>query len=332
MTPHTKTLRRILHEVYIPAAAAPDPDPIFIVGERGTGKDLVARYIHAYSARRDHPLIVVNCAEVTDELAASRFFGHKRGAFTGAVGDELGLFRAAHRGVLFLDEVGELTLRAQGTLLRVLENRTVMPVGQTNEIRVDVQVLLASNRDLEKALAERSIKADFLDRIRTQTIALQPLRERPWEIPALAQHYIAHHERRTLKKTQGFTQQALRLLVSYGWPGNVRELARVCSLLVTQARPGSHVDEALLVRCYPEIAAASPVGKTVLLDDLPMREAVRSFKRELFLARLERHNWDVEAARESMGLPKTTFRRYVSGLGITAPERATARKPILDEA
>src|SRR5262249_1445575 len=156
---------------------------------------------------------VVNCAEITDELAAARFFGHKKGAFTGAVADEPGFFRAAHGGVLFLDEVAELTLRAQATLLRVLENRMVVPVGQTKEIPVDVQVLLASNRDFEAAVAEGTIRPDFLDRFKTQALRLESLRERPWDIPALARHFLSHHERRTRKKTLGFTQPALRLLV-----------------------------------------------------------------------------------------------------------------------
>jgi len=322
----------VLHETYIPAAEAPDPDPVLILGEKGTGKDLVARYLHAYSARRQRPFVPVNCAEISDELAAARFFGHKRGAFTGALRDEPGLFRAAHRGVLFLDEIAELSPRAQGTLLRVLENRTVVPVGDTREVRVDVQVLLATNRDLEPAVAEGTIKADFLDRFKTQTLVLEPLRERPWDIAALAAHFLAHHERRTRKKTLGFTQTAVRALVSYGWPGNVRELARVCSLLVTHARPSARIDEALLAGCYPELtkATANPRAAPVLWDDVPMREAVRAFKRELILSRLERHNWDVRAVRESMRLPKTTFHRYAAGLGITAPS-PEARKRWTEE-
>jgi DNA-binding NtrC family response regulator len=317
---HTRTLRRLLHETYIPAAEAPDPDPLLILGEKGTGKDLVARYIHAWSARRDRPFVAVSGAEITDEMAAARLFGHKKGAFTGAVADEPGLFRAAHRGVLFLDEVGELSLRVQGTLLRVLENRTVVPVGETREVRVDVQVVLASNRDLERAAAEGLIKPDFLDRITTNVIQLQPLRERPWDVPALAQHFLAHHERRLRKKTLGPTADALRALVSYAWPGNVRELARVCSLLLTHARPGVPLDRDLVARCYPAAVTGgrNPRAAPVLGEDVPLREAVRAFERELILSRLERHAGDTRAARLSLGLPKTTFHRYLAALGITA--------------
>jgi DNA-binding NtrC family response regulator len=321
---HTQALRRELHETYIPAAEAPDPDPVLILGEKGTGKDLVARYLHAYGGRRDRPFVAVNCADLTDEMAAARFFGHKKGAFTGAATDEPGFFRAAHRGFLFLDEIGELSLRAQGTLLRVLENRTVVPVGETREIKVDVQVVLATNRDPERAVQEGAIKADLFDRFRTQAIRVLPLRERPWDVPALAQHFIAHHERRTRKKTLGLTPAALRAMVSYTWPGNVRELARVASLFVTRARPGERLDEELVARCYPDLLNRTPNPKAapLLWEDVPMRTALRAFERELILSRLERYDWNVRSARESLGLPKSTFHRYAAELGIVSPREA----------
>jgi DNA-binding NtrC family response regulator len=320
---HSQALRRLLHETYIPATQAPDPDPILILGEKGTGKDLVARYLYAYSARRSKPFLAVNCAEITDELAASRFFGHKRGSFTGAITDEPGLFRAADGGVLFLDEIAELSPRSQGTLLRVLENRTVVRVGDTRETHVDVQVVLATNRDLEAAVRDGSIKADFLDRFKTQAIRLEPLRARPWDIPALLQHFLSHHERRMRKKTLGFDPEALRALSSYSWPGNVRELARVCSLLVMHARPMARIDQALLSRCYPDAVttARNPHAGPLIFEDVPMREALRAFKRELILSRLERHDWDLRATRESLGLPKTTLRRYTERLGLKRPKR-----------
>jgi len=315
---HMQALRRQLHSTYIPAAGAPDPDPLLILGEKGTGKDLVARYLHAYSARRDRPFVAVNCAEITDELAAARFFGHRRGSFTGAMADAPGFFRAAQGGVLFLDEIAELSLRAQGTLLRVLENRTIVPVGDTRETRVDVQVVLATNRDPDRLVADGGLKADLYDRFRTQALRLQPLRERPWDMPALVRHFVAHHERRTRKKTLGVAPDAVRALVAYAWPGNVRELDRVCSLLITHAEPNAVLDRALLVRCYPDVVGAAPNPKvgTVLWEDSPMRDAVRAFERELILSRLERHNWNVRAARESLRLPKTTFHRYAVELGL----------------
>jgi two-component system nitrogen regulation response regulator NtrX len=321
---HTQALRRTLHEAYIPAAGAPEPDPLLILGEKGTGKDLVVRYLHAYSTRRDRPLVIVNCGELTDDLTAARFFGHKKGAFTGALSDEAGLFRAADRGVLFLDEIAELSLRGQATLLRVLENHTVVPVGDTREIHVDVQVVLATNRDLQQAIADGSLKGDFFDRFRTQVIHLQPLRERPWDIPALVQHFLAYHERRTRKKTLGLALDAHRAMASYAWPGNVREVARVCSLLVTHAKPGQRLDRDFLAVCYPDIVRGAPNPKagSQIWEDLPIREAVQAFRREFILCRLERHNWDLRAVREGLRLPKTTLRRYMRELGVQPPPNA----------
>ena len=315
---HTQALRRELHEIYIPALDAESPEPILILGERGTGKDLVARYLHAYSSRRNRPLVVVNCAEITDELAASRFFGHRKGSFTGAVSDEPGFFRAADRGVLFLDEVAELSLRAQAHLLRILENHRVTPVGQTREIPVDVAVVLATNRDLNEAVREKAMRADFYDRFRALTVRILPLRERPWDIPLLLEHFRRHHENKHRKRTLGFTQEALRALVSHAWPGNVREVSRVCSLFVIHARPGAQIDRGLIERCYPEALRGEPnaLAGPLLWEGVSMAEAARTFKRELILARLERHGGNVRAARESLGLTKTTFHRTMKSLGI----------------
>jgi DNA-binding NtrC family response regulator len=317
---HIQALRRALHETYIPSLDAENPEPILILGERGTGKDLVARYLHAYSSRRRKPLVVVNCAEITDELAASRFFGHKRGSFTGALTDEPGFFRAAHGGVLFLDEVAELSPRAQAHLLRVLENHTVVPVGQTRETRVDVAVVLATNHDLEEAVRKGSLRADFYDRFRTLKISLLPLRERPWDIPLLLDHFRRHHERKQRKPTLGFTREVLRALVAYSWPGNVRELARACSLFVIHAKPGAWIDLQLIDVCLPDLRSTDPNPKAgpLLGESVSMHDALRDFQRELILSRLELHAGSVKAARESLGLTKTTFHRYMKSLGISA--------------
>ncbi|HYU30574.1 MAG TPA: sigma-54-dependent Fis family transcriptional regulator [Thermoanaerobaculia bacterium] len=317
---HTQALRRVLHETYIPALEVEHPEPVLILGERGTGKDLIARYLHAFSARHKRPLVVVNCAEITDELAASRFFGHKKGSFTGAITDEPGFFRAANGGVLFLDEVAELSPRAQAHLLRVLESHTVTPVGETREIPVDVAVLLATNRDLEEAVRTHALRDDFHDRFRTLKIRLLPLRERPWDIPILLEHFRRHHERKHKKRTLGFTPEALRALASSAWPGNVRDLARACAVLVIHAQPGASIDLALLQQHLPEILQESPNPKAgpLLWSDLSFRDAVRQFERELILARLEHHGGSVKATRESLGLSKATFHRYMKRLGISA--------------
>ncbi len=330
----TQALRQELHDIHIPAASAPDPDPILILGEKGTGKDLVARYIYSYSLRRNKPYVAVNCAEITDELATARFFGHKKGSFTGSLANEPGLFRAADHGVLFLDEIGDLSLKAQGTLLRVLENRTVVPLGETREQRIDVQVILGTNCDPERAVAEGRMRPDLLDRFRTQAIRLAPLRERPWDIPALVRHFIAYNEKRTQKTILSLHADVLKMMVGYSWPGNVRELARVCSLLITHVKSGSPIDTALFTRLIPYIARQewNPKAGAMLVGDIPMREALETFGRELILARLRQHNWNIKSARESLGLPKTTFHRYTRALGIAGTLREEAANLDLSQA
>ena len=315
---HTAALRRALHETFIPALEVENPEPVLVLGERGTGKDLIARYLHAYGSRHKRPLVVVNCAEITDELAASRFFGHKRGSFTGALTDEPGFFRAADGGVLFLDEVAELSPRAQAHLLRVLESHTVTPVGQTREVKVNVAVVLATNRELDQAVRDGALRADFYDRFRTLAVRLLPLRERPWDIPPLLEHYRRHHERKHRKPTLGFTREAFRVLVSHGWPGNVRDLARACSLFVIYARPGAWIDRELIESCLPEVLRGTPNPKAgpLLSEGVSMNEALEAFERELILSRLEQHAGNVRAARESLGLTKTTFHRTMKRLGI----------------
>lgn len=314
----TEALRQHLHEIYIPAAGAPDPEPILILGDKGTGKDLVARYIYACSTRQDHPYIAVNCAEITDELAAARFFGHKKGSFTGSLANEPGFFRAADRGVLFLDEIGDLSLRSQSTLLRVLENRTIVPLGETKETKVDVQVILATNCDPERAVAEGRIRQDLLDRFKTQQIRLVPLRERPSDIPPLVRHFLLHHQRRMRKKILGMHPDVLKTMVGYSWPGNVREVARVCSLLIAHARPGELIDTDKFAKLVPYIMneELNPKASALLVGNIPLRDALEAFERELILSRLRQNSWNIRSARESLGLPKTTFHRYTRSLGI----------------
>lgn len=328
----SQNLRRELHQIYIPACGVRDPDPVLILGEKGTGKDLIARYINAYSARRNKPFIAVNCAEITDELASSRFFGHRKGSFTGSVANEPGFFRAADGGVLFLDEIAELSLRAQGTLLRVLENRTIVPLGETKESRVDVQVILATNRDPDRAVAEGILRADLCDRIRIQAIRLQPLRERPSDIPLLVSHFVAYHAERMGKTVMGIDPEALKAMVGYSWPGNVRELARVCSLLVAHTPTNSSIALSLLARQLPDVVNAewNPKAGALLLGNISMREALRVFEREMILSRLRQFGWDVRATRKSLGLPKTTFHRHLRELKLTSAPTGPIRRP--DEA
>jgi DNA-binding NtrC family response regulator len=187
-------------------------------------------------------------------------------------------------------------------------------------MRINVAVILATNQDLDEAVRARKLRADFHDRFRSLTIPLLPLRERPWDIPLLLDHFRRHHERKQRKRMLGFTKEALRSLVGYSWPGNVRELSRACSLFVIHARPGAWIDPALLDACLPDIRRKDPNPKAgpLLGEGVTMRDAVHAFERELILSRLELHGGSVKAARESLGLPKVTFHRYMKRLGISA--------------
>lgn len=316
--PATLALKRELLQSHIPAASAPHPYPLLILGEKGTGKELVARFIHAYSERRRGAFVAINCAELTDEMAAARFFGHVRGSFTGALRDEPGLFRSADKGVLFLDEIGHLTRRAQAVLLGVLENHLVQPVGGTRHVSVDVMLVLATNREVEDPeVRETMFLEDFYDRIAPRAIQLAPLRTRAWDILPLAEHFRESHEKRMRKRTLGFAPDALRALASYAWPGNVRELSRVCDLLVSVTKAGERIDRAFLVKHYPKIAKEMATGQNAAID-LPLREATRAFQKQLILTRLEAFDGDVTQARHSLQLPWTTMKRYLRTLRIDA--------------
>jgi DNA-binding NtrC family response regulator len=215
--------------------AAQSPAKVMITGETGVGKDLVARYIHTQSNRRQAPFVAVNCAGLTETLLESELFGHVKGSFTGAYRDKRGKLQLAHRGTLFLDEVGEMSLRMQALLLRFLENGEIQAVGADHsEARVDVRVVVATNRNLHDMVAARAFREDLLHRLNVIHIHVPPLRERPEDVQALLKHFLARAGRELT-----FTDEALRAFVRYRWPGNVRELLNVVEQLVWLSTTGT---------------------------------------------------------------------------------------------
>ena len=214
-------MREIAEQI---ARVAPTPTTVLIRGESGTGKELVARAIHRSSNLRDKPLITVNCTALTPTLMESELFGHKRGAFTGAVTDKAGLFEKADGGTIFLDEVGDMPLEMQGKLLRVLQAGETKPVGDVVTRKVRVRVIAATNRDLEKALGTGEFRPDLFYRFNTFTITLPPLRERIEDIPILAYHFLRKAEAKVNKKVDRVAPEALDMMKRYAWPGNLREL------------------------------------------------------------------------------------------------------------
>ncbi len=209
---------------------------VLIQGESGTGKELLARAIHRASSRARHPFIGVNCSAIPEQLLESELFGHARGSFTGATRDHAGLFRAAHKGILFLDEIGDMPSALQAKLLRTLQSAEVRPVGSTDSVAVDVRVISATHRNLEQAVAEQEFREDLYYRLNVVMLEMPPLRERREDIPLLANRFLTEQTQHSRKRIRGFTTEAMETLVSAAWPGNVRQLRNVveqCVVLST---------------------------------------------------------------------------------------------------
>ena len=209
---------------------------VLIVGDTGTGKELVARAIHSQSHRRDKPFVAVSCAALPESLLESELFGHERGAFTGAVAQRKGRFELAHRGTLFLDEIGEISANMQVHLLRVLEEKQITRVGGTEPVKVDTRLVSATNKDLKMAVKEGRFREDLYYRLNVVTIELPPLRERREDIPLLAQHFLAKFAVENQKEVSAFSPEAMDFIMNYHWPGNVRELENAIERAVILAK------------------------------------------------------------------------------------------------
>ena len=275
---------------------------VLIEGETGTGKELVARAVHSSSRRSKGPFVAVNCAALTDTLAASQLFGHKKGSFTGAVSDERGFFGAADGGTLFLDEIGDIPLDVQVNLLRVLEERTVTRVGETHPRKVDVRIVAASHRNLPDEVSAGRFRADLLYRIRVARIDLPALRERSGDIPILVQSFLSKFCTRIGKEVSGVSTGAMRALIDYAWPGNVRELRNAVEYAVIRC-PGTVIQPSELP---PEIRTAAT----------PTPSITGSTTRERLLAALNHTNGNRKAAAELLGISRATLYRRLAESGI----------------
>jgi DNA-binding NtrC family response regulator len=247
---------------------APTDSTVLITGESGTGKEVIARYIHDLSARTDHSFLSINCGALPESLLESELFGHVKGSFTGAVKDKMGLFAAANSGTFFLDEIGETTPSTQVKLLRVLQQREVIPVGATEAQSVNTRVLAATNRDLEDEIKRGAFRADLFYRLNVIAVHLPPLRHRTEDIPLLAESFLARSAQARREAPKALGEETLDALMAYGWPGNVRELENALerAVILTQGdtiRPDALPERVTARRAEPLVSERTPVTPTL---------------------------------------------------------------------
>jgi formate hydrogenlyase transcriptional activator len=293
--------KRVLDEV---ATVAPTDASVLILGETGTGKELIARAIHDLSTRRDRTFVKLNCAAIPTGLVESELFGHEKGAFTGAIAQKVGRFELANKGTLFLDEVGDIPLELQSKLLRALQEREFERLGGTRTIHVDVRLVAATNRDLARMMVERQFRTDLYYRLNVFPISVPPLRERASDIPKLVRYFTQKYARRLNKHIASISQETMEVLIRYAWPGNVRELENLIERAVILTR-GSTLD---IPRS--DIQSVAEMPGTLTLEDA---------ERDHIRRALEQSDWVVggrDGAAVRLGMKRTTLQSKMKKLGI----------------
>ena len=292
---------------------APSSSRVLILGESGTGKELVARAIHEKSRRRSGPFVTVNCAAVPSELIESELFGHERGAFTGASKARSGKFERADGGTLLLDEVGDMPLPMQAKLLRVLEEGEFERVGGGKPIKVDVRVVAASNKDLEREVKTGSFRLDLFHRLNVVPIHLPPLRDRKSDIPLLAEHFLSGFSGAEGRRTPALSQEAIGFLKDYAWPGNVRELRNVMERIAILF-PGIEVAASHLSEALPKPRSDAPAAGD---ESEILKDTVREAERQAILAALEKNKWHMTRAAKELGIERSHLYKKMKAHGIS---------------
>ncbi|TLY19405.1 MAG: GAF domain-containing protein [Nitrospirae bacterium] len=297
-------LKRVLKHV---ETVAPTDSTVLILGETGTGKELIARAIHNLSGRHERTFVKMNCAAIPTGLLESELFGHEKGAFTGAIAQKIGRFELAHQGTLFLDEIGDITLELQSKLLRVLQEHEFERLGSTRTIRVDLRLVAATNRDLARMVSDKEFRSDLYYRLNVFPLVVPPLRDRPEDIPLLVRYFAQKHARRMNKRIEAIPTETMLMLSKYHWPGNIRELENLIERAVILSHgPDLHVPLAELR--IPDTAPANGV------------ETLEAAEREHIQRALEQSNWVIggpSGAATRLGMKRTTLQSKMRKLGIS---------------
>jgi two-component system response regulator HydG len=301
------------------AQVAPSEATVLLTGESGTGKEMIAGLIHFNSLRRENPFIKINCAAISETLLESEFFGHERGAFTGADRRREGKFRQADGGTLFLDEVSEMSLGMQAKLLRVIQEREITRVGGEDVIKIDVRLIAATNRDLLKEVSAVHFREDLFYRLNVVTLRVPPLRERMEDIPLLSQFYLNRFAEKNHKTVRGFTPQAMDRLLRHTWPGNVRELMNSVERGVVLSQ-GDFLEEALLGLCLPEdLQGTGPIfspSADKATTPLPEIASLEEVERQTILQTLVASRGNKSAAARNLGVTRRTLHQKLRKYGM----------------
>lgn len=285
---------------------------VLVLGESGVGKELIAEQVHLRSARHNKPFVRVNCAALPEGLLESELFGHVKGAFTDAVQNRRGRFELADGGTIFLDEIGDLPLKLQSKLLRVLQQKTFERVGSSDPVTVDVRIVAATNRDIDDLVKRGEFRSDLYYRLNVLPVYVPPLRQRKEDIPALAEFFLKNFSRETKKQFTGFTDQAIELMLSYTWPGNVRELENAVERAVVIARDKVIGAQDLLLG---DTAAGRDEYRGKSLKD-----ALTIFRKHFIASALDEHGWNQTETARALDIQRTYLSRLIKELGIANPK------------
>jgi Nif-specific regulatory protein len=302
--------RVIREKLEVLAKVAQTDSSVLILGESGVGKELFAEQLHIQSRRNDRPFIRVNCAALPEALLESELFGHVKGAFTDATSDRRGRFELADTGTIFLDEIGDLPLSLQAKLLRVIQQRTFEPVGSSESRRVDVRIIAATNKDIEKAVSEGRFRNDLYYRLNVLPIYIPPLRQRTEDIPELADFFLRKSNREIKKQIRGFSDESVEILLSYSWPGNVRELQNAVERAVVMCQDQYVRPEHLILTTRDQARDYDYGGK-------PLKDAVNLFKRHYIAKTLEVNGWNQTETAKKLGIQRTYLSRLIKELEIS---------------